>query len=129
VAQKDRNSSIPFEKKVTENTWDSIEDFLDVLSDSRSGKWKWYLNPKYKYVNIRVDMRDGGCIFLTDGKQRVDPSAVKHQYGEGGDPPPEPAKSDECQACAAHLEAGCAYDDVPGNCGGPIPHGRKPIED
>jgi hypothetical protein len=117
---KDRDSNIPFKKKVDENIWDSIEDLLDVLKDMRAGKWKWYLNPEHKYVNARVDMRDGGCIFLTNGKQRIDPKAIKHQYGVE-----EKSSTDECQACAAHLDTGCAFDDVPDSCGGVIPLGKK----
>lgn len=76
---RDYNSSIPFKEKEEKNIWDSIQDFLDILNDK---DWKWTKNPKYKYVNLRIDMRDGGCIFMDDDRKRVDPSEIKYQYGK-----------------------------------------------
>jgi len=52
----------------------------------RAGEWVWYLNTKCKYVDLRVDMRDGGCIIMVDdgtftGKKiRIDPKDLEFQY-------------------------------------------------
>jgi hypothetical protein len=79
---RDRKSSVPLEEKIKKNMWDSIDDFLDVLTMAREGKWRWAMNPKFKYVNIRVDMRDGGCLILDDNDKRVDPKDLLFQYGK-----------------------------------------------
>lgn len=39
--------------------WVPIEEVVKVLSDPA---WQWYLNNRCKYLNLRVDMRDGGCL-------------------------------------------------------------------
>lgn len=75
-----QGSNIPFEVKVKNNVWDSMLDILKILRDVRHGKWFWYRNSQFKYVNIRVDMRDGRCIFLDNNGNRVDIENIKYQY-------------------------------------------------
>ena len=77
---RDRNSTIPLETKEKENIWDSIEDVADVITMSRKHEWSWALNPECKYINVRIDMRDGGCIISNDHKKRIDPKDLKYQY-------------------------------------------------
>lgn len=77
---RDRNSSIPLEEKIKKNIWDSLEDFLDVVAMVKEGKWRWAYNPKFKYVNLRIDMRDGGCLILDNDGNRVDPKDLRFQY-------------------------------------------------
>ena len=43
------------------NVWYPIEEVLKIIQLSRAGKWHWGCNSKLKYLNLRVDMRDGHC--------------------------------------------------------------------
>lgn len=52
------------------NNWIPFAKVFEVISFASSGKWDWVWNPRCKYINIRIDMRDGHCvIFDRDGKQ------------------------------------------------------------
>jgi hypothetical protein len=75
-----QGKDLPLDQKIKENIWDNIDDFLAVLNDMRAGRWRWVLNSKCKYVNLRVDMRDGKCI-MSDGEgNRIDPKDLAYQY-------------------------------------------------
>lgn len=76
-----KGSSRPFEEKKKENIWDCMDDFLAVLGRMRRGEWHWYLSRNCKYVNLRVDMRDGGCIIMNADNERIDPKDLVHQIG------------------------------------------------
>ena len=77
---RDRNSQIPFEEKKKANIWDSIEDVVDVIMMSRKREWSWARNHKCKYIDVRIDMRDGGCIIINDKGERIDPKDLRYQY-------------------------------------------------
>lgn len=68
------------EEKIETNSWDSIDDFIRVLREMKSGKWNWYKNSKCKYVDLRVDMRDGACIIRDRNGNRISPKELAHQY-------------------------------------------------
>ncbi len=68
------------QEKIATNTWDSIDDFLAVLGEMRGGKWSWMKNTKCKYVTLRVDMRDGGCIIKDRDGNRIDPKDLEYQF-------------------------------------------------
>lgn len=69
------------EEKIKSNTWDNIDDFIGVLQAAREGKWQWLWNTRCKYVELRVDMRDGGCIIRDRHGNRIDPKELAYQYG------------------------------------------------
>jgi len=74
-----KGSSLPLKDKKENNTWDSIDDFNKVLKRMRAGKWIWYKNSQCKYVDLRVDMRDGGCIIMDRDHVRIDPKDLEKQ--------------------------------------------------
>lgn len=69
-------------EKIATNTWDNIEDFLSVLNAMRARKWHWWKNHKCKYVELRVDMRDGCCIIRDRDGNRIDPKDLARQIHE-----------------------------------------------
>ena len=69
------------QEKIETNTWDSIDDFIVVLNQMRAGKWNWFANSKCKYVELRVDMREGSCIIKDRYGKRIDPKDLAYQYG------------------------------------------------
>ena len=76
---RDRNGKISLDRKEADNIWDSLEDFLDVYTLMKKGKWQWVYNSECKYVDLRVDMRDGGCIIKNREGKRIPPHKLKHQ--------------------------------------------------
>lgn len=77
---KDRNSKINLKEKIEKNIWDSVEDVIDVINLARKGKWIWWKNCDCKYINVRIDMRDGGCIIKNGKNERIDPKDLLFQY-------------------------------------------------
>lgn len=67
-------------EKIETNTWDNIDDFIKVLELMRDNKWNWAQNSRCKYVNLRVDMRDGGCIIKDKNGVRIAPKTLEYQY-------------------------------------------------
>lgn len=67
-------------EKIAANIWDRFEDFLNVYKLMKEKKWEWSCNPKCKYVNLRIDMRDGGCIIMDRDGNRIDPKDLEYQY-------------------------------------------------
>lgn len=73
-----KSSNLPLEQRKEKNIWDSIDDFLPVVEDIKTKKWSYKYNPEFRYVDIRIDMRDGRCVFMSE-KNRVDISQIKMQ--------------------------------------------------
>ena len=74
-------------QRIASNTWDSINDVLAVLKrtalplgDSR--RWAWHRNQNCKYIDVRIDMRDGGCIIKNQEGQRISPAQLNWQYSK-----------------------------------------------
>lgn len=67
--------------------WDHINDALPVLVAAANGKWSWVENTECKYVELRIDMRDGGCIIKNRRDERITPEQLgKQPWGHGGIP-------------------------------------------
>lgn len=65
--------------------WDHIDDVLPVIELMRSGKWVWDENMRCKYVEVRIDTRDGGCIIKDRHDVRITPAELVKQFdGRGG---------------------------------------------
>jgi len=70
------------EDKQANNIWDNIDDVLPVIEAARDRKWKWVLNTACKYIELRVDMRDGGCIIKDRHGNRINPEDLAYQFGQ-----------------------------------------------
>lgn len=70
-------------QKVASNTWDNLDDVIRIVRRMRAGTWAWMYNPDCKYLDLRVDMRDGGCLIRNRHGVRIDPTDLADQ---GGDP-------------------------------------------
>ena len=64
-----------FEQMVVENVWHSFNDldfiFKNIQAIVRDKKWSWIRNPRAKYIDIRIDMRDGGFVLLDQDRVRI----------------------------------------------------------
>jgi hypothetical protein len=70
------------EQKHHYNVWDHISDVIAVLKRIKEDKWVWYKNARCKYIDVRIDMRDGGCLIKDGNGTRINPSDLAHQHGE-----------------------------------------------
>jgi len=78
------------ENKIKHNIWDSLDDVLPIIARALQDKvgrkasgeyWTWVRNPKCKYIDLRIDMRDGGCLLTNRDGQRINPEDLAYQYG------------------------------------------------
>lgn len=76
------------DEQISENIWhdrqelQQIIDTILTLSDEKSetNEWCWAYNHNCKYVDIRIDMRDGGFIFMNQNRTRINLEQLKWQY-------------------------------------------------
>ena len=74
-----RKNAQTVEEKTKYNVWDDIRDVLPVLKKSIAGEWNWGRNRKCKYIEVRIDMRDGKCIIKDRHGNRINPEDLRHQ--------------------------------------------------
>ena len=69
-------------QKIETNTWDNVDDFISVLQRARAGDWHWFENTKCKYIELRIDMRDGGCLIKDRHGNRISPEDLAKQVSD-----------------------------------------------
>jgi hypothetical protein len=77
-----------YKAKIEANNWhEHLElDALIAAIKHRVGSkphWHWVRNPDCKYIDIRIDMRDGGWVLLNRDRERISPDQLKHQEDYG----------------------------------------------
>ena len=81
------------EDKIKLNIWDDIRrDFLPILERALlpmgdPNRWTWSRNTECKYIDLRIDMRDGGCLIGAKG-ERISPERLAWQYSKENREPP-----------------------------------------
>ena len=63
------------------NKWHSFDDIVPTLKAARAGSWQWFLNMDCKYIEVRIDMRDLGCILMNRNRERISPAMLARQGG------------------------------------------------
>ena len=61
------------------NTWVSINKVLDVINKVKTREWMWIKNSKCKYVNLRIDMRDGHCLIFDGDNNHIELKDLEFQ--------------------------------------------------
>ena len=69
-------------EKIRANIWDRLDDVVDVVNLSRQRKWSWTRSANCKYIDVRIDMRDGGCIIRDRAGERIGPNRLRWQYSD-----------------------------------------------
>lgn len=77
-----------FEKKVNANIWHDREEFDTFIAKIKSlsnendpdRQWCWAYNSECKYLDIRIDMRDGGFILTNRTNKRINLAQLEWQY-------------------------------------------------
>lgn len=70
---------LTLKQKQAANVWDHIDDALAVIELARAGKWHWCENFECKYIELRIDMRDGGCLIKDRNGNRINPADLRKQ--------------------------------------------------
>ena len=90
----DSNTSLTLEQKIEQNIWDHIDDVLKVVKLAQQNLWCWSRNSACKYINVRIDMRDGGCLLHDRDNKRIGVEQLAYQYGQPDTTPPEATEVD-----------------------------------
>jgi hypothetical protein len=77
-----------FEAKVERNIWHDLPELPEWISTiqeltSKDSDWSWAKNHECKYIDIRIDMRDGGFVVLSregDDGRRICLEHLKWQW-------------------------------------------------
>ena len=83
------NPRLTTKERSAMNLWDKFEDFLKVYSAMKKNEWLWIRNTECKYVELRIDMRDGGCIIMNRDSERIGPDRLAYQYSTSNPNRPE----------------------------------------
>lgn len=81
--------------KIANNQWDHINDFIPVFRAAMAGRWSWFENMDCKYVELWIDMRDGGCLIKNRRRERISPAKLAYQFSAHTAPLPAPPSGDE----------------------------------
>lgn len=95
---------LEFQDKVERNSWHEPEEFDEVIATIKQltkprpwdgnfikplnteeekdeeNRWSWAYNHNCKYINLRIDMRDGGFTLSNDEDGRINLERLKWQY-------------------------------------------------
>lgn len=75
-------------------SWIPVDDVVAIVNDSINDKWHWYENFDCKYIELRIDMRDGHCVIANRYGKSITLDDLKYQIGTKSKPstdPPTPA--------------------------------------
>ena len=67
-------------KKIESNIWDDGKEVFKAIKDVLASKWSWSRNPECKYIVVRIDMRDGGCLLKDRKGNRIGIEDLVYQY-------------------------------------------------
>lgn len=77
-------SSEEFNEAVKNNSWHSGATLLTTVGEVckliESKEWSWVRNMDSKYVDIRIDMRDGGFVITNRDGKRINLEQIKWQF-------------------------------------------------
>ena len=67
--------------KIKHNIWDNINEVFPAIRETLEDiEWIWPFNSKCKYITVRIDMRDGGCILKDRNGNRISIEDLVYQY-------------------------------------------------
>ena len=80
-------------EKIEHNFWErpnTLQEIVDFIKESTNeeSEWIWARNSECKYIDLRIDMRDGGFILSAKNK-RISLDRLKWQYSKETPTPPE----------------------------------------
>lgn len=76
-------------EKNERNLWDHLDSVIEIYQKMKNKEWFWFKNMDCKYIDVRIDMRDGGCIIKQRSGVRINPEELAWQYSEENPKPPK----------------------------------------
>lgn len=64
----------------TPRTWAPWDQIKAVVDASIAKEWKWYANTQCKYVELRIDMRDGAALIRNRNGDLISLEQLQYQY-------------------------------------------------
>jgi len=64
------------------NEWSDLNDVIRIVNASAHGSWSWTRNARCKYIELRIDMRDGKCLIRNRDGLTITLGELQRQYGE-----------------------------------------------
>lgn len=59
--------------------WVNFDEVVGVINRMRQGLWMWVWNTRCKYIELRIDMRDGHCIIRDKDGKRITVEQLQYQ--------------------------------------------------
>lgn len=82
-----RKNAKTAEEKTKYNVWDNLIDHVvPIVELAKRHKWCWFNSPfrqRVKYINVRIDMRNGHCIITDNDGNRINPEDLAAQRKRG----------------------------------------------
>lgn len=66
---------------VSQPTWEPVEKVMVIVEQAKRCNWQWPLNPECKYIELRIDMRDGYCLIRNREGQPITLAELQRQGG------------------------------------------------
>lgn len=60
--------------------WIPLQNVFALVEKSKLGIWTWARNTKCKYIDVRIDMRDGDCIIKDRDGNIITLEQLQWQY-------------------------------------------------
>jgi hypothetical protein len=67
------------------DSWIPLNDFIAVLNRITRNGWCWSKNARCKYVELRIDMRDGHCFISDRDGNDITLEELAYQHGEANE--------------------------------------------
>lgn len=61
--------------------WIPFALVLEVIEEAKRGNWCWSMNSQCKYIDLRIDMRDRGCIVKDRDGNPLTIDQLRYQFG------------------------------------------------
>lgn len=71
---------LPATQDIEQQPWTHIEEILPTIKSALAKEWWWMYNPRCKYIHLRIDMRDGGCILQDRNGEKITPDQLRYQW-------------------------------------------------
>lgn len=65
--------------------WIPLSLVMEVIEEAKLGNWTWCNNSPCKYIELRIDMRDTGCLIKDRDGNQITLDQLKFQYGKEAD--------------------------------------------
>lgn len=63
--------------------WIDTKEIFEIVEKAKNKEWRWSLNHECKYIDLRIDMRDGHCLLTDRHGKEISLEKLQYQYERG----------------------------------------------